>query len=69
LAVTTATTATATTATATVAVSRPVTSVVSAAASGGVTLARTGFDAWVLALFGGLSLAGGLGLIAAQRRG
>jgi hypothetical protein len=36
---------------------------------GGVTLARTGFDAWVLALIGGLSLAGGLGLLAAQRRG
>jgi hypothetical protein len=34
-----------------------------------VTLARTGFDAWVLALIGGLSLAGGLGLLAAQRRG
>ena len=35
----------------------------------GVTLARTGFDAWVLALIGGVSLAGGLGLLAAQRRG
>jgi hypothetical protein len=34
-----------------------------------VTLARTGFDAWVLALIGGLSVAGGLGLFAAQRRG
>ena len=34
-----------------------------------VTLARTGFDAWVLALIGGVSLAGGLGLLAAQRRG
>ena len=34
-----------------------------------VTLARTGFDAWVLALLGGLSLAGGLGLLVAQRRG
>jgi type II secretory pathway pseudopilin PulG len=34
-----------------------------------VTLARTGFDAWMLALLGGLSLAGGLGLLAAQRRG
>ena len=34
-----------------------------------VTLARTGFDAWVLALIGGLSVAGGLGLLAAQRRG
>ena len=36
---------------------------------GGVTLARTGFDAWVLALIGGISLVGGLGLFAAQRRG
>ena len=36
---------------------------------GGVTLARTGFDAWVIALLGGVSLAGGLGLLAAQRRG
>ena len=34
-----------------------------------VSLARTGFDAWVLALLGGLSVAGGLGLLAAQRRG
>ncbi len=34
-----------------------------------VGLARTGFDAWVLALIGGLSVAGGLGLLAAQRRG
>ena len=34
-----------------------------------VTLARTGFDAWVLALIGGAALAGGLGLLAAQRRG
>jgi len=34
-----------------------------------VNLARTGFDAWVLALIGGISLAGGLGLLAAQRRG
>ena len=34
-----------------------------------VRLARTGFDAWLLALVGGISLAGGLGLIAAQRRG
>ena len=34
-----------------------------------VTLARTGFDAWVLALIGGVSLAGGLGLLVAQRRG
>ena len=36
---------------------------------GSVTLARTGFDAWTLALLGGLSLAGGIGLLAAQRRG
>ncbi len=36
---------------------------------GGVTLARTGFDSWILAVLGGLSLAGGLGLLAAQRRG
>ena len=35
----------------------------------GVTLAQTGFDAWVLALVGGLALAGGLGLLVAQRRG
>ena len=34
-----------------------------------VSLARTGFDAWVLALLGGVSLAGGLGLLAVQRRG
>ena len=34
-----------------------------------VTLARTGFDAWVLALVGGVALAGGLALLAAQRRG
>jgi len=34
-----------------------------------VQLARTGFDAWMLALLGGLSLAGGLGLLVAQRRG
>ena len=34
-----------------------------------VELAQTGFDAWVLALIGGFSLAGGLGLLAAQRRG
>ena len=34
-----------------------------------VPLARTGFDAWMLALLGGVSLAGGLGLLAAQRRG
>ena len=36
---------------------------------GGVTLARTGSDAWILALVGGVALAGGLGLLAAQRRG
>src|SRR5215218_9883306 len=30
---------------------------------GSVTLARTGFDAWTLALLGGLSLAGGIGLL------
>jgi hypothetical protein len=35
----------------------------------GVTLARTGFDAWVLALIGGAAVAGGLGLLAAGRRG
>ena len=34
-----------------------------------VSLARTGFDAWVLALLGGISVAGGLALLAAQRRG
>lgn len=34
-----------------------------------VPLAQTGFDAWMVALLGGLSLAGGLGLLAAQRRG
>ncbi len=34
-----------------------------------VALARTGFDAWMVALLGGLSLAGGLGLLAVQRRG
>ena len=34
-----------------------------------VGLAQTGFDAWILALLGGVSLAGGLGLLAAQRRG
>jgi hypothetical protein len=36
---------------------------------GGVTLARTGFDAWILALVGGAALAGGLGILALQRRG
>ena len=35
----------------------------------GVRLAVTGFDAWMFAVIGGLSLAGGLGLLAAQRRG
>ena len=35
----------------------------------GVTLARTGFDARVLALIGGVAVAGGLGLLAAGRRG
>jgi LPXTG-motif cell wall-anchored protein len=33
-----------------------------------VALARTGFDAWMLALIGGIALAGGLGLLAVQRR-
>lgn len=33
-----------------------------------VTLARTGFDAWVLALVGGIALAGGIGMLAARRR-
>jgi len=33
-----------------------------------VTLAGTGFDAWILTLTGGVALAGGLGLLAAQRR-
>lgn len=36
---------------------------------GSVTLARTGFDAWLLALLGGISITGGLGLLVAQRRG
>jgi LPXTG-motif cell wall-anchored protein len=36
---------------------------------GGVTLARTGSDVWILALVGGVALAGGLGLLAAQRHG
>ena len=35
----------------------------------GVRLARTGFDAWVLGLVGAVALAGGIGLLAAQRRG
>src|SRR5215210_1245772 len=34
-----------------------------------VGLARTGFDAWILALVGGVALAGGIGLLMAQRRG
>ena len=33
-----------------------------------VSLARTGFDAWVLSLLGGAVLAGGVGLLAVQRR-
>jgi len=33
-----------------------------------VTLARTGFDAWFLAFLGGLSLVGGVGVRAVQRR-
>ncbi len=36
---------------------------------GGVGLAVTGFDAWIVALVGGGLLAGGLGLLATQRRG
>jgi hypothetical protein len=43
--------------------------VVSGGVGGGVTLARTGFDAWVLALVGGVLIAGGVGLLVAQRRG
>jgi hypothetical protein len=35
----------------------------------GVRLAVTGFDAWMFALLGGASLAGGLTLLARQRRG
>ena len=35
----------------------------------GVRLAQTGFDAWILAVLGGLALAGGVGMLAAQRRG
>jgi LPXTG-motif cell wall-anchored protein len=34
-----------------------------------VSLARTGFDAWIVALVGAGAMAGGLGLIAARRRG
>jgi hypothetical protein len=36
---------------------------------GGVPLAQTGFDAWIVALLGGLCLTGGLTALAAQRRG
>jgi LPXTG-motif cell wall-anchored protein len=35
---------------------------------GGVTLARTGADAWIFALIGGVALAGGIGLLSVQRR-
>src|SRR5215208_6525956 len=35
---------------------------------GGVVLARTGFEAWILALVGGAALAGGIVLLALQRR-
>jgi hypothetical protein len=34
-----------------------------------VGLAHTGFEAWAVALMGGAAFAGGLGLLAAQRRG
>ena len=33
-----------------------------------VPLARTGFDAWILVVLGGASLAGGVALMTAQRR-
>ena len=33
-----------------------------------VSLARTGFDAWVLSLLGGAVIGGGIGLLAVQRR-
>jgi len=36
---------------------------------GGVSLARTGFEAWILALIGGAALAGGVGMLALRRRG
>jgi LPXTG-motif cell wall-anchored protein len=36
---------------------------------GTVGLARTGFEAWIVALVGAGAMAGGLGLIAARRRG
>jgi hypothetical protein len=39
-----------------------------ALAVSGVPLARTGFDAWIFALLGGLILTGGIVLLAAQRR-
>src|SRR4051812_36164062 len=42
---------------------------VSGGGVGGITLARTGFDAWIVALLGGTAVAGGLGLLATQRRG
>jgi hypothetical protein len=35
---------------------------------GHVGLARTGFDAWVLALIGGLAVIGGIAMLATQRR-
>ena len=34
-----------------------------------VSLAHTGFDAWIVALIGVAALTGGIGLLAAQRRG
>jgi hypothetical protein len=40
-----------------------------ALAVGGVPLAKTGFNAWMFALLGGLFLAGGIALLAAQRPG
>lgn len=39
----------------------------SSAAVREVTLARTGFDAWILFVVGGASVAGGLGLLAVRR--
>jgi hypothetical protein len=35
---------------------------------GGVVLARTGFDAWILALIGGIAVLGGIAMLAARRR-
>jgi hypothetical protein len=35
---------------------------------GGVVLARTGFDAWILALIGGVAVLGGIAMLAAHRR-